>query len=331
MNQKKILVIQTAFIGDAILASALLEKLHVHFPDGQIDYLIRKGNESLFKNHPFIHQLYVWDKKGGKYKNLLGILKIVRKQKYDHLVNLQRFASTGIFAVFSGAKQIIGFKKNPFSFLFNIKADHHVNNGMHEVERNQLLVQHLCDGKAAKPKLYPSEKEFEKVASYKSARYICISPASVWYTKQFPVEKWIEFINRIGEGTKIYMLGASSDIALCNEISSKSSNRNLVNLAGLLSLLESAALMRDSLMNYTNDSAPMHLASAMDAPTTAVFCSTIPGFGFGPLASNSVIVETFEKLNCRPCGLHGRKTCPEGHFKCAYSIEIDELLSPLNV
>jgi ADP-heptose:LPS heptosyltransferase len=325
----KLLVIQTAFIGDAILASALLEKLNNHYKNAQIDFLIRKGNENLFKSHPFINHLYVWDKKGGKYKKLLQILKLVRKEKYDYVVNLQRFASTGIFTAFSKAKQKIGFKKNPFSFLFDIKIEHTINNGMHEVDRNQLLIKHLTDNVASKPKLHPSGFDFGKVKTYKLNKYICVSPASVWYTKQFPKEKWIEFLNQLEPEITVYLLGAPSDIELCEEIINKSTHKNIENLSGSLSLLESAALMNDALMNYTNDSAPMHLASAMDAPTAAIFCSTIPEFGFGPLATRSVIIEAKEKLNCRPCGLHGKKACPEGHFKCGFGIDMNEMLLQL--
>jgi heptosyltransferase-2 len=77
--------------------------------------------------------------------------------------------------------------------------------------------------------------------------------------------------------------------------------------------------MRDAAMNFVNDSAPMHFSSAMNAPTTAFYCSTIPEFGFGPLSDRSRIVESNEDLACRPCGLHGKKSCPLGHFKCGES------------
>ncbi len=82
-------------------------------------------------------------------------------------------------------------------------------------------------------------------------------------------------------------------------------------------------------MNYVNDSAPLHLCSAMNAPTTAIFCSTVPEFGFGPLADVSRVVQTPEQLDCKPCNLHGRKACPLGHFRCAWGIGVDEL-SALN-
>jgi heptosyltransferase-2 len=83
-------------------------------------------------------------------------------------------------------------------------------------------------------------------------------------------------------------------------------------------------------MNYVNDSAPMHLASAMNAPTCAVYCSTVPAFGFGPLSEKSFIVEIDYPLYCRPCGLHGYNACPEKHFKCAYDIEVKRLADILN-
>lgn len=329
MEKKKFLIIQTAFIGDAILATSIVEKLNSFFPGAQIDYMIRKGNEPLFSDHPFISNLFVWDKEEGKFKNLFRLLKSVRRQKYDYLINLQRFASTGLFTLLSGAKYKTGFEKNPFSFAFTYKADHSVNNGLHEVERNQLVISIFTDNQFSKPRLYPSAKIFENVSNLKSGRYICISPASVWFTKQFPPEKWIEFIRRLDPETKIYLLGAPDDFNLCDKIVRESKKENVINLAGKLSLIESAALMRDAVMNYSNDSAPLHLASAMDAPTAAIFCSTIPGFGFGPLSTNSTIIESRENLDCRPCGLHGKKSCPMGHFKCAYQINVNDLLTIL--
>jgi heptosyltransferase-2 len=87
--------------------------------------------------------------------------------------------------------------------------------------------------------------------------------------------------------------------------------------------------MKDAAMNYVNDSAPMHFASAVNAPVTAVYCSTIPSFGFGPLSDIKYIVEIKEPLDCRPCGLHGYKACPRGHFHCAWHITDDQLLATL--
>jgi len=174
-----------------------------------------------------------------------------------------------------------------------------------------------------KPKLYPSAQDFVKVK--KSQPYFTIAPASIWYTKQFPEERWIALINALNESFDVYLLGGKADIPRCQNIQKKSNHKKVKVLAGQLSFLESAALMHGAKMNYVNDSAPLHLASAMDAPVTAIFCSTVPQFGFGPLSTQSKVVETHHQLDCRPCGLHGKTACPKGHFKCA-DIEVEAVL-----
>jgi heptosyltransferase-2 len=67
----------------------------------------------------------------------------------------------------------------------------------------------------------------------------------------------------------------------------------------------------------------------MNAPVTAIYCSTLPAFGFGPLSDKHYLVETPEVLPCRPCGLHGKIACPEKHFRCATSITTRQLLDTL--
>lgn len=327
---KKFLVIQTASIGDVILATAVAEKLHVYFPDSQIDMMIKKGYEGLFENHPFINKVFAWDKKKHKYNGLLAILKQVRHQRYDLIVNIQRYAATGFITAFGKAKETSGFDKNPFSRFFTHKVKHEIGvKGVHEVDRNQKLIEHITDNKAMRPGLYPSEDVFEKVKRYKSERYICVAPCSLWFTKQFPEDCWAHFLRQVPDDLKVYLLGGKDDIAICDRIIANVPNKQIESLAGQLNLLESAALMKDAAMNYVNDSSPMHLASSQNAPITAIYCSTVTDFGFGPLSDDSVVVEENRNLKCRPCGLHGYKQCPKGHFNCAYFIDIKELIDRL--
>lgn len=324
---QKFLVIQTAFTGDVVLATAIIEKLHRFFPEAQIDLLVRKGNEGLLMDHPFLHETLIWDKKKNKNRNLFSLLKKIRKNKYDTVINLQRFASTGILTAFSGTKEKVGFDKNPLSFLFTKKIKHDLANGKHEVERNNELIAHFTDDIFTRPRLYPSYKNYDEIKRYTGNPYVCVMPASVWFTKQYPADKWVDLINNFPVEYRIYLLGGNEDGILCDEIKGITANKNVEVLAGKLSFLASVALMKNAAMNYTNDSAPLHFASAVDAPVTSIFCSTIPGFGFYPLSSKSIIVETKEVLSCRPCSLHGLKACPLGHFKCALTIETSQLLT----
>jgi ADP-heptose:LPS heptosyltransferase len=321
---KNILIIQTAFIGDAILASSLLEKLHHCFPQAHLSILVRKGNESIYSNHPFLKEVLVWNKTTSKYANLYKLLFKIRKSKFDCVINCHRFASSGFLTAFSGARHKTGYIQTPFSFLFNTTVKHVIGNGIHETERYNALIEDFTDNKVFKPKLYPSEHDFEKVKHYKQNKYVCLAPASVWFTKQLGKNKWVELCDKFPSDTTIYLLGAANDDVLCETIISESKNKNCINLAGKINLLQSCALIKDAEMNYVNDSAPLHLASAMNAPVKAFFCSTVPAFGFTPLSDNREIIEVLN-LECRPCGLHGYKACPKGHFKCSNDIVINTL------
>lgn len=328
----KFLILQTAFIGDVVLATPLVEKINRFFPGAHIDFLLRKGNEKLLTGHPYIRQVLIWDKKGEKYKGMYRLMRLMRRERYDWVINCQRFAASGILTALSGARHTAGFNKNPFSFAFEVRAPHRfgtVDSPLHEVERNLGLIAHLTDGTFIRPCLYPSAAD-EAVAEGwgRGERYVCIAPTSVWFTKQYPEHKWVELMQRLPAGCRIFLLGGKGDAPACDRIAAASGRAEVTNLAGQLSFLESAALMRGAAMNYANDSAPIHIASAVDAPVTAVFCSTVPAFGFGPLSGRSHIVQTQQILDCRPCGLHGHKACPRGHFQCAEGIPADVFPMP---
>lgn len=317
----RILIIQTAFLGDVILATAVVNEANRLFPDAQIDFLVKKGNETLLANNPKINAVFTLDKSFGKLREIRRLTHEFRSKKYDIVFNFHRFGSSGMITVLSGAKIKYGFKKNPLSRFFTKRFEHTIGDGTHEVTRNLSMLKEFGSKDTARPELFPSADDYEKVTSYQQESYICMAPASVWFTKQLPVHKWIELIQLQDANKTIYLLGAPTDALLCDEIISKitQKEKKVINLAGKLTLLQSAALIEKAAHTYVNDSGPLHIASAMNAPITAFFCSTVPDFGFGPLSDDSTIKEV-KNLECKPCGLHGYKACPLGHFKCG---EID--------
>lgn len=329
-SPSSVLIIQTASIGDVILATPLIESLKRHAPDTAVDFLLKRENQSLFAGHPLLRKLITWDKGSSKYRNLLAIIRTVRKNKYDLVINLHRFAASGLVTVMSGAGMTVGFDKNPFSIFYKRKARHTIRAGnFHEIDRNLSLLASAGLPVHRYARLYPSGHDMESVAALKSVPYLCLAPASLWFTKQYPLEKWVEMLKKLPEEFPVFLLGSANDHELCKDIAAQSGHPGVQNLAGKLSLLQTAALMKDAKMNFVNDSAPLHLASAVNAPVTAIFCSTVAGFGFGPLSEDAVVVETRKELACRPCGLHGRRQCPEKHFDCAMTINTSELLNRL--
>jgi len=315
MGIKKILIIQTAFLGDVILATPLIESLSTTFPTAQIDFLLKKGNEALLNEHPKLRRVLIFDK-SQKRKSLLDLIQEIRKEKYDLVLNLHRFASSGLITILSGARETRGFSKNPFSFLFTQRFVHSIMNGKHEVDRNLSLISDLVEVPQRRPQLYPSKEDQDFVSQWKNEAYFCLAPASVWFTKQAPPAVWQYVMEKFDdEEVQFYLLGGPADHELCEGIKVFSQRNNVHNLAGKLSLMQSAALMKDAKRNFVNDSGPLHIASAGNAPVSAFFCSTTSEFGFGPLSDDSQVIEV-ENLDCKPCGLHGHKACPKGHFQC---------------
>jgi lipopolysaccharide heptosyltransferase II len=317
---KHFLIIQTAFLGDVILCTPVISELSRIYPEAKIDVVVRKGNESLLSNNPYIHQLFIWNKKEGKYRSLVKTIKQLRQNRYDEVINLQRYSSSAIMTFFTKSKMKIGFSSAAMRWVYHKVVPHSLSSGKHEVTRNLSTIQHHGAKDLVRPEMFPSEADFEFVQNYKNQPYYCLAPASVWFTKQLPKEKWIELLTLLETTGKVYLLGGPDDLILCDEIANEKASVEV--LAGKLNLLQSAALMRDAKMNYVNDSGPLHIASAMNASVRAFFCSTIPNFGFGPLSDDSKVIQTSENLSCKPCGNHGFRTCPKGHFKCGYQINV---------
>lgn len=256
----------------------------------------------------------------------MRILKEIRAIQYDYVINLQRFASTGFLTAFSKGKAKIGFAKNPFAFAFDKKVKHLIGEGTHEVDRNLELIREFANADKRNLKLHTSRADQEAVKQHFNQKYVCIAPASVWFTKQLPEEQWVSLCKSMPESYHVCFIGAPGDFEMCERIALNAELKHYTNYCGQLTFLQSAALMEKAERCYVNDSAPLHFASSVNAKVTAFFCSTIPEFGFGPITDDAKVAQVEEKLDCRPCGLHGKKICPKGHFDCGYNIDVEKYL-----
>jgi lipopolysaccharide heptosyltransferase II len=338
-TSKTILIIQTAFIGDTILASHFARAVKDQYPHSQIHFFLRKGNESVIQGLPTIAKVWVWDKQGGKTRNLFKLISQMREIKFDMVFNLHRHFNSGLVAMMMKSPFKAGFAQNPLSFFYSHKVNHliphkSISGNWHEVQRNLQLLQKAeptlkieDNSKIYKPELPIQTKHLEKVAPHTQGDYFVVAPASVWFTKAWSEHKYRELTQELAKLGRVIFIGAPTDKELCDRIRQNISNTE--NLCGQLNLIDSAALMQKAKRVFVNDSAPLHLASCVNAKTTAIFCSTVPEFGYTPLADDSVVVDVGNALSCRPCGLHGYKVCPLGHFKCSEDIEIQKVLQTI--
>ncbi len=180
---------------------------------------------------------------------------------------------------------------------------------------------------ALRPSLHPGESDEESVQRLLDANghagepLIAVAPGSVWGTKRWPY--YAALARRLSALGRVVVTGSAGDHALAQEIVTETFG-NAIDATGKLSLLGSAALLGRARVLVTNDSAPLHLASAMNTPTVALFGPTVPAFGFGPLADARRIAQV-EMLDCRPCDAHGPQRCPLGHWRCMRDLTVAEV------
>ncbi len=341
-NKSKILIIQTAFLGDTILTLPMVQTLKKINPDFEIDFVCIPATANVLLNNPNIHNVIKYDKKAsGKLSKLLQIIKIIRSGKYDIILCPHRSLRSALITYFSKAKVRIGFNKNALSFLLTQKAVYRPD--FHEIKRNLELIKLIpginvnSDDLILRPEMFPM-KEDKNIAdnllndftSPVKDKLICLAPCSKWFTKSIPELKSVEIINALcTAGYKVILIGGKEDEIFCESVVTRLQNDKMViNLAGKLTPVQSSIVIGNSDVLITVDSAASHIGSATDTPIIIIYGSTIPGFGFYPLTSKNIIIEN-NSLDCRPCTGHGRGSCSKQHFKCMQDINADEILNAL--
>lgn len=309
---RRLLVIQTAFIGDVILALPVLQSLRTWYPAAELVFLVRRGNEGLLANHPAVDRILTWDKDRNKQRNLLRLAGELHRTAFDGVINLHRYFSTGLLVLASWAPVRAGFSAHPMAPLIYTHARPHRLSApgetpiWHEVDRNRSLLGDGPPPATRRPRLFPSDADEARVdALPEPSPRIVLAPASVWPAKQWPPNRWQELIAACRKMGPLALAGGPEDRALCAELAENQAGVH--NYAGELHLLQTAALMARAAVVVTNDSAPQHLASAVNAPTVSLFTATHPRFGFGPLAERSRVVEPPPAADERPPQLHAFK------------------------
>ncbi len=334
-SPSRILVFQTAFLGDVILTLPLLQVIHREFPAAEIDVVTNPAAAELLRNHPALHRTIPYDKRGTQrgVGGMWFLASELRRRNYDIALVLHRSFRSALVTALAGIPARVAFGTSAGRFLYTdlVPYDEHA----HEVERNFSFLKIFGIPRPHKelPSLYPSNDDVAKVTTFlfvnhigKEEPLVAIAPGSVWNTKRWPAERFAGLVRMlIRGGKKVVLLGGGEDERLCREIAESVGSSGVYLSAGKLTILQSAELIRRCELIVTNDSAPMHLAVAMRTPVVAIFGATIPAFGFAPYGEKDIVVQT-EGLSCRPCSIHGGDKCPIGTFECMWKISPETVL-----
>jgi lipopolysaccharide heptosyltransferase II len=321
-----VLVIQTAFLGDVVLTTPLLSVLAERH--GPIDVVTTPAAGSLLDQHPGVRDVVRYDKhgadRGWRAFRRLGIE--LRARRYGRVYLPHRSLRSGLLALWSGASERIGFADSPAAVTYTSRVPR--SRDGHEVER-LLALAGLRPGDAAPPVslgLAPTDlaaADAWLASHHVGSDFVAIAPGSVWATKRWPYYAELA----AGLDRTCVIVGGAEDARLADAIVRAARGR-AISATGALSLRGSAALIQRAAVLITNDSAPLHLATAVGTPIVAVFGPTVPEFGFGPRRAGDIVLGR-DELPCRPCSTHGPPTCPLGHHRCMRDLSVAEVAAAL--
>ncbi|HPQ70703.1 MAG TPA: lipopolysaccharide heptosyltransferase II [bacterium] len=322
------LIVQTAYLGDVVLAQPLWANLKAVRPDATIDALVQPQWASLLAGDAQLHQVISFDKRGA-HRGLGGLRKMaeqLRAEKYDLALCPHPSLRSALLLWVAQIPRRIGFGDSAGAFFFTEKIVR--DRTAHEIDRVLSLLTALDNSPPApmrEPRLHVSPEADERVvallkeAGLHERKFVCAHPGSVWATKRWPAERFGETLSALArDGYRPVVLGGKDDIELANIVQDTCGELPL-NLAGRLSLPELTALLARASLLLTNDSGPMHIAGAVNTPVVAIFGSTVPALGYAPVGSPAIVVE--KSMPCRPCGPHGYRRCPLEHLHCLRHID----------
>jgi heptosyltransferase-2 len=331
---EKILVIQTAFIGDAILTLPMIQKLKNIFPDSLIDVLAIPSTAEIFSASPGVANTIVLDKRGKQksVRDLLSFIKELKKNNYSRIYSPHRSFRSSFIVMMLGVKETYGFTNSSLKYVYRHLIEY--NSGHHEVQRNLDLIgfEYRDDWKIL-PEIYIPESTEKKIDEFiienkLSGNVAAIAPGSVWNTKKYPEIYFKDIIKYFRDKLfSVILIGGEKDRDLCDNIAG-SFSEGVVSSAGKFSIIETICLLKKTKIIVSNDSAPTHFGMCANIPVLTIYCSTVPEFGFSPYNFKSAFL-SLNDLDCKPCGIHGHDKCPIKTFICGFNLKPQIVISKI--
>ena len=324
----KTLILQTAFIGDVVLAEPLIEGIMEKYPGAEISFLTIPYSAPVLMNHPRLKEVLVFDKRGGNsLRNTREMVKTLKRRKFDLAIVPHRSLRSAAMVWMAGIPERIGFDRSAGKLLLTDRVEYRKD--WHEVRRNLSLIG-LADAEIA-PRIYPGDKEMDKAEEFLRGAgigggFTAIAPGSIWETKKWPEEYYHDLccLMEVRGMPPVVLTGGPKEVEVCQKVAAGSQGYVQI-AAGKLNPLESAALISKAGVMIANDSAAGHIAAAVGTKVMSIFGPTVPDFGFAPYGKGNMVIG-HPDLYCRPCRIHGSKECPEKHFRCMLEMKADRVL-----
>jgi heptosyltransferase-2 len=332
---RRILVFQTAFLGDVVLTLPLAQVLKEGDPARHVSFVVIPAAASVLDGHPAVDEVICYDKKRSQrgVAAAVALSSVLRERNFDAALIPHRSLRSALIVAGAGIHRRIGFDTSAGRAFFTDRVVY--RRDVHEIDRNLSLLEpfgyHRREG--GLPSLHPLKRDRDavdellrthgaRVSGFMMDAMVAIAPGSVWNTKRWPGERFASLARSLAAaGFSVVLVGGPEDRELCARVADGIAPEPL-NAAGELTPIQSAELIRRCRALVSNDSAPAHLAMGVRTPVVSIFGATAPAFGFAPRGPADRVIET-AGLACRPCSIHGGERCPIGTFECMLRIAPD--------
>ncbi len=341
-GSKRILVIQTAFIGDVVLTTPMLYAIKKSFPGCYLAVLVKPEAKQVLEPLSFVDEVIVIDKrKKNRWFGMFSIIRLIQKKKFDILLSPHRSTRTAIISFFSQIPFRVGYLDSSLSFVYHKKLERKKE---HEIHRLIHFVKDSINPDLQYITNYPlleeteeSKKEALALLNNFNKKPIAFACSSVWETKRWTPWGFAELAGKLIQkyNCPVILIGSREDYELSEHIYNIAKHilpekiyKEIYNFCGKTNLITLYSLLKRCRLLVSNDSAPIHFACAAQIPTITILGPTTKDLGYAPIAENTGIVE-IQDLYCRPCGTHGGRRCPEKHFRCMKDITPDMVLEKI--
>jgi len=338
----RIVLIDTAFLGDLVLATPLVRAAAENASGGTIDVVTAPAGAKILRGNPFVGELFVLDKRhsGRGMKGMRAAREWIRERNPQVALLPRRSLRSILLAVLAGVPRRIGFPRGPSRWLLTDRVP--FDDGLHQVERNLELLRPLginpaTAGKEGHPlEVFPADKEREQVDSWLQERdltrpgsFYAMAPGSVWATKRWPLERYAATAAALAARKPVVVIGGPAEGDMVRRLLAdipEQQRRAVHNGADIFTPAATVHLLTRAAALISNDSGALHLGQAAGSPVVAIFGPTSASLGFAPRGERHVVVELSD-LPCRPCGRHGAVRCPEKHWRCMLDLPVAKVLA----
>ncbi|MBQ3642224.1 glycosyltransferase family 9 protein [bacterium] len=343
LNGKKVLIIRLSALGDTIHTLPLANALKEEYPNIQIDWIVEDKAAKFVIKNPLINKTYKipskkWKKLSifKKIKSFIQIIRLLRRNKYDIIIDTQQLLKSSLIMGLSKGKRKISLDGGrEGSWIF---ANEIIKTGLkpfdinyHVVKRNLEIAKYLgCNN--LNPKFIIPNFENEISAEIKniinsldkSKKTIVLAPATTWKNKHWTIQGWLDLINKFQDKYNLIITASEKEKTLTGEILSKANTNKIIDLSGKTTLADLTYLYGNVDLLISPDSGSAHIAwAAGKCKIITLFFATSSG-RTAPFGDKYFSVQA--EIGCSPCMT---KKCrfKKGKNRCCEKINSDKIIS----